>query len=598
MNGRIGLALALPLAALAAGDEVRTVAVPPAYARREMCVTADGEIRHYGFALDAQGRKRRVYVASRDGGTNWTTRTADPKDVGAMVKSPWSDRWVALSDSGGKTPVTAWISEKGPGDAAAKAIVQKDGLSCEPRPPLALRSRRRWVSPASCVGGPNGYEARVFLSDDDGETWRLVVVPDTVPLPEKRDCDAMPLWRNPACEPSIAELSDGTLLMAVRCSEGHHWFYRSSDGGETWGKPERGDPFHATNTMPLLFRLRDGRLLFFWNNADPLPRLAPENYPELGKDELRGRWESVFTNRDALHAAISEDDGRMWRGFREVALNPIRNAADFRELGNFADQEIDKSVHQSQAIELPDGKVLLAAGQNVASRRIYVVDPEWLYATNRVEDFRHGLGNLTTHLFVKSLSGGWRGWAGHCAWNRAPGALLVKDPFEVSAREVLQLCRIPDPRLVSDRQGVVWNFPAFRRGEVRLTVRRAGGEAPGGVFGVVRRLFPRGEGAGFRLSLCDRWLNASDLRAREVAMFTIPVEGELLPCGAWHELVVRWNCDARTAEVLLDGRTLRRLPLLADYEFGPSYLHLQTLASGMDAAGCYFRGFAFSKVVE
>ena len=152
-----------------------------------------------------------------------------------------------------------------------------------------------------------------------------------------------------------------------------------------------------------------------------------------------------------------------------------RNTPDFRELGNDSDGEHDKSVHQTQAIELRDGTVLIAYGQNSSARRLARLDPDWLLETSRTEDFRQGLGGLSNHLYLKSLSGGWCGWAGHCAWNRLPGAVLMRDPDTDagtgSAREVLRLCRIPDPRLVSNRQGVVWNFPAARTGELAIDCR-------------------------------------------------------------------------------------------------------------------------------
>ena len=78
-----------------------------------------------------------------------------------------------------------------------------------------------------------------------------------------------------------------------------------------------------------------------------------------------------------------------------------------------------------------------------------------------VEDFKAGLEGVSHHLFVKSLAGNFRGWSGHCAFNRVPGALLVREPDTgpKTKREVLQICRIRDERLVSDLQGVVWNFP-------------------------------------------------------------------------------------------------------------------------------------------
>ncbi len=46
------------------------VGTPPTFAARNLCVTADGEIRHYGWR-DVGGRRLRVYIASRDLGLNW-----------------------------------------------------------------------------------------------------------------------------------------------------------------------------------------------------------------------------------------------------------------------------------------------------------------------------------------------------------------------------------------------------------------------------------------------------------------------------------------------------------------------------------------------
>ena len=52
-----------------------------------------------------------------------------------------------------------------------------------------------------------------------------------------------------------------------------------------------------------------------------------------------------------------------------------------------------------------------------------------------------GSVNYTTDIVVKSLSGGARGWGGHCAWERVPGALLVREPGTGpgTKREALQL---------------------------------------------------------------------------------------------------------------------------------------------------------------
>ena len=561
------------------------VAVPPEAAVSGLCRTADGEIRHYGWrTLD--GTKRRVYIASRDEGLSWKTFLAADGEAGAMAKSPESGDWIGFekgpTDSGeGLAPLYLLRSNTGPGDPAPfRERLPWDGHFV--RQFLYLRTRRRWVAALSdtrCENGA-GYRAAVALSDDDGRTWRRIQVPPARDVKRRLPGDLRPRWFCDGCEPSIAELPDGTLRMAVRTSGPHHAFFTSRDGGETWEGGDDDPAFWATNTMPYFFRLSDGRLLFFWNNTAPLPTRDAAETPELGDDELSGRWESVFTNRDALHAAISDDDGKTWRGFREIALCGIRNAGDFRELGNAPGQELDKSVHQTQALELAGGKVLLAYGQSPVARRLAIFDPDWLLETRREDDFRKGLGNVSNHLYVRSLSGGWRGWAGHCAWNRMPGATLVRDPGTDapppgagrSVREVLQIARIRDPRLVSERQGVVWNFPATRRGAVTVECRIVG--------------------AGLRLTLSDHWMNPCDETAAAQSPFSRAIVRTDMPDGGWHTLSAEWDEETGTVELGVDGRHFVSESLATRPPFGLSYLHLQTLAEDADPEGTYIRRLA------
>lgn len=558
----------------AAAEAPQVVAVPPAAAVRDLCRTADGEIRHYGWKT-VGGERRRVYVASRDEGTNWAFRVAARGDVGAMVKSPWRDEWIYFTDEGPERETVFVRSKTGPGDTSPERR-RMGWRRQELRQLVALNARRRWVAAFSDVRCENGacYRAAVALSDDDGDTWRYIPVPPLKGVPRVGPSDKRPRWYNDGCEPSVVERHDGSLLMALRTSSGHHAFSVSKDGGETWSEPRENPAFWATNTMPYLFRLRDGRLLFVWNNTAPLPTRDAAEYPELSEGERAGVWETVFTSRDALHAAISDDDGRTWRGFREIALTEPRNAPDFRELGNDPDDEHDKSVHQTQAIELRDGMVLIAYGQNSSARRLARLDPDWLLETTRTEDFRQGLGGLSNHLYLKSLSGGWRGWAGHCAWNRLPGAVLMRDPDTDagtgSVREVLRLCRIPDPRLVSDRQGVAWNFPAVRTGELEIDCRI--------------------DGAGFRLTLTDHWINPCDEYSPPRAPVSWKVTREMLGDG-WHRLRCTWDGETGRAALTCDGREIATAVLREMPPFGLSYLHLQTLAEGLDASGASFRSF-------
>ena len=562
----------------------KTVGVQPSYAVREMCRTADGEYRHYGWAM-VGGVKRRVYVASRDA-VNWSTHLADADDAEAMVRSPYSGEWVGWKPCRPGEPLRLVRSKTGPGDLHAQ-VTDYPWPMLELRQLLPLRSRKRWVAVFSNVLCERNecYHATVALSDDDGVTWRRIDLKPVADVARLAVGDKRPHWFNNGCEPTVAELSDGTLVIAVRTSGPHAAFYRSKDGGETWSDGKPDPAFWQANTMPYFFRLKDGRLLFIWNNTVMLPTRDASEYPELGDGELSGQWESVFTNRDALHAAISDDDGATWHGFREIALNEIRNRSDFRELGNTPAQEHDKSVHQTQALELDDGKVLLAYGQNESARRLCVFDPDWLLEKGRHEDFRHGLDALSTHLYLVSMTGGNRGWAGHCAWNRVTGAALVRDPdtdnppagMKRSVREVLQICRIKDERLVCDRQGAAWNFPAARKGELTLECRV--------------------DGAGFRLSLLDHWINPSDETNPQLSPVSVAVDAATLGGEAtWTKLTVAWDEDAESATVRVGDRVVRKVKLASTPRFGLSYLHLQTLAEGHDPKGAYFRSFDMKEV--
>ncbi len=542
------------------------VGVPPTFARKDLCRTADGEIRHYGRQV-INGKVERVYIASRDEGRTWVTKRAKANDGGAMVKSPWSGDWISFDANSGNYQVRLLRSKVGPGDDAVEVVgMPWNGL--EMRQLVALRSRKRWVATFCDTRG--SYHAVVAFSDDDGKTWKRVNIPAVKNVPRMGLGDKRPHWFCDGTEPTIVELKDGTILMCVRTSGPHAAFFRSVDGGETWGEGKVDEAFWQSNTMPYFFRLSDGRLLFIWNNTAILPTRDAGEYPELGEYQLSGQGEVAFTNRDALHAAISDDEGVTWKGFREIALNEVRNESDFRELGNAPDQEWDKSVHQTQALELEGGKVLVAYGQNVAARRMAIFDPDWLLETKREETFRYGLGGVSRHLYLKSLSGGTRGWAGHCAWNRLPGAVMMKDE-RGSVREVLQLTRVKDPRLVSDRQGVVWNFPAARKGKVTIECRVVG--------------------AGFRLTLADHWMNPCDEFGPAVSPISEEMSAAELPGKKWHTVTVEWDEDKGAAVLAVDGKRLREVKMKNLPRFGLSYLHLQTLAEETDAEGTYFRLF-------
>jgi len=404
----------------------QVVGVPPDNACRGLMVMPDGEIRHYGFRRDgAKFPPQPVYLSSRDCGLSWREVAVHGTTAGSMVRSPWSGDFLTILCKRRRPHSETWQtalnvchgsglfvfrSSEGPEGSLTNSQVNR-GEGFIARLPLALRSRHRWVQPIQ-HRAESPLQPGVLLSDDDGRTWREVMLPSP-PIHRVEWPHEGVRWQNYGCEPSVVELSDGRLWMLIRTAQDCHYEAFSDDGGEAWTKPSPSR-FYGTITMPLLFHMSDGRLLAVWNNSTPLPELNHDKQPGLSRAEREGLWEDVFTNRDVLHAALSADDGRTWRGFRELYLNERRNDVDFRSSGGNA-LSLDKSIHQSQALELPEKKILLAFGQHPLCRRLIIFDPDWLLESHREDDFSLGLGGWSVQQYLKSVPGNFRGVSGHCA---------------------------------------------------------------------------------------------------------------------------------------------------------------------------------------
>jgi len=561
------------------------VGVPPENACRGLMVMPDGEIRHYGFRRDA-GKKgdacQPLYLSSRDCGLSWREVPIEGPAAGAMVRSPWSGDFLTVLWQTGRpshemAAASVLHSIKGVGLFAVRSSQGPQGpftsarVGIHPgfvaRLPLPLRKQHRWVQPIQCrIDGP--MQPGVLLSDGDGVTWREVLLPSPPPHRVQWPHEGV-RWQNDGCEPTVVELSDGRLWMLIRTSQDCHYEAFSADGGESWTAPAPSR-FYATITMPLLFRMGDGRLLAVWNNSTPLPELNHDTQPGLNRSEREGGSEDFFTNRDVLHAAVSTDDGQTWRGFRELYLNERRNDGDFRTSGGNA-ESLDKSIHQSQAVELPEGRVLLAFGQHALCRRLIIFDPNWLLENRREDHFAFGLGGWSVQQYLKSVAGNFRGVSGHCAYNRRAGAALIPHPDGLP-REVLQVARHPDPRLVHDVEGAVWNFPCWPCGSLTLRLR-----------------MPKGS-QGMQLCLVDRWFNPSDPVVSRFAQHVLRLDaaGRIneVPClkpDAWTELEIRWDNEKARFRVGKDA--WHELPRVFPTRNGISYLHLQNAAAEADPFG-------------
>ena len=535
------------------------VGVPPVDAGRGLIRVNDTEIRHYG------GSGAKTYLASLDHGRTWQEKPLPEsypaligmaKEGPSLARIPGTDEFIRISHTGRDK----LYRTQGGLDGTWTVVKDRDGneqpFQGNLRSPLFIRNGRRWIIPA------HGGGAWVHYSDDEGRTWRRSNVVHTPPH-QPGGIHKGTRWNHDAAETSIVPLRDGRLWRLIRCAQDHHYESFSSDDGETWtdAAPSR---FYGTITMPTVGRLRVGRLLVVWNNTTPLPEL----------ERATGQGEDVFTNRDALHAAISEDDGKTWIGFREIILDEHRNDGDYAVTPG----SNDRGKQQSEFLELEDGLVLLAVGQHPLHRKLMIMDVAWLYETARADDFSRGLDDWSVHKFVDGIRG-------HCGYNRKPGAVRIPHPDDQN-RRVLHVRRPADPELVCENDGAVWNFPA----------------AAAGVFTTRIQLQEGFQGA--RISLIDRWFNPTDLTAHRFAMFNleIPADGRInnqarLQAGQWVELKFVWDGLGKegvdACMLYVDGvRQSRKIPLNRASVNGISYVHIMSTAGTVDPAGLLIESVA------
>lgn len=155
------------------------------------------------------------------------------------------------------------------------------------------------------------YVSEVLRSTDRGKTWKLA---GHVAPPEKVG----------AAEPTIAELSGGRVLMAVRSNDGFLWTSTSPDRGETWSEPHKSDLI-ASASSHNLFRLADGRIA-------------------LTRDECAASKRTLLTMR------ISADDGNTWG--EPLSIAELKDPPDNKDLWS-------QEVCYPSVTQLPDGSLIV-----------------------------------------------------------------------------------------------------------------------------------------------------------------------------------------------------------------------------------------------
>ena len=552
-----------------------------------VAVLPDGALLGFHVSREADIQEVRVR-SSRDTGVNWSkpegvftlpepiapAEVAPPQRV-ADTGSPGGSMPVgAVDDSSQTDPIGRWggcqvlvdaegeihlflLNDRGTGvfaDPSGEGEIKRMGLHDRRLDIWHLRSeedRQRWRSPQRIWTGYTGSlnsviqtrAGRIILPfaalthrtwRDRGEGLDAFWFAGTSSTTALYSDDGGDSWQKSPAKLKVQTPSIGTYgavePVVLELRDGRVWMlirtqlgrlYESfSKNGGSNWSPPRPTRLISSDSPVGLVRLPDDRIVLLWNKCLRFP------YAHGG--------------RQVLHAAISEDEGRTWIGQREVARDPLRNEPP--PPGG------DHGTAYPFPALLPDGRVLVTTGQGKGRVVLIAVDPEWLYERNQETNFEEGLE-------------GWEVFG-------CRGVELKEHP-EREEIQLLSIARIDEEWPAA----AVWNFPSASRG--RLTVK----------------LCLQAESGGALLLLSDHFSVPFDPEDALHALFRLEIGadgtlagGDKLEVGSWHELTLRWDCEKRNCEVMVDERPTAELPLLQESE-GACYLRLRSAAEGKKQGG-------------
>lgn len=379
---------------------------------------------------------------------------------------------------------------------------------------------------------PTGRHKTVIqYSDDNGTTWTESV--SKLQSPCYANFNGL---NEGACEPAIERLADGRIWMLMRTQAGFLYESYSQDNGTTW-QAANASRFNTSTGPPCIMRHIDGRLVMCWNNCEMPPRADGEG---------------VYGGRDALHIAVSNDEGKTWSGFREVYLDHRRN-------GNPA-RSGDRGTAYPLTGFTEDGHIAVISGQGKGGRNVFLVDPDWVTSTTAETDFSNGLKDWSVYTHHGPAKRWWRA--------RAVGCQLVKNPEEPAANSlhVRKQANLP-------ADGATWNFPN------------------GWIGSLTTRIMLNKGCRGASIALTDRMFDPSNDFGEKFAVFRVDVGADRRPGTVtlepdqWYEVTFEWNLSAGKCEVEVNGRYADTIPVLNPTLNGVSYIRFRSKAQHVDLAG-------------
>ncbi len=330
-----------------------------------------------------------------------------------------------------------------------------------------------------------------YTSDDKGGVWTRS--PDVLKIPLAGENNT----RYGAIEPALVQLESGQVWMLIRSRDGKFWQSFSEDGIR-WSPPEVS-AFITSDSPASFIKLKDKRIVLLVN--------ACQNWTNPRSYAMGGR--------EVLQAAISEDDAKTWRGFRDVLHETVGPSGG------------DRGTSYASGAATKDGKICFFGGQGEGKRAIVLFDPAWLTEKQVRDEVKAGAVSWTQY------------------GDDGLQAEMVDDNRVVAI-----------PLKSSGLCGASWNFPAMKQGEISL-----------------RLLMPK-EASAMALGLSDHFARVDDLKATENSIFRIPVDPKSgFTAGEWYDVKVRWT--EKEAELFIGDRLAQTIPAAKPAEFGLNYLRVE-----------------------
>ncbi len=463
--------------------------------------------------LDSSGELHLFFLKYADADTEDTANSADiPHGYLGGYNGRRLDIWHVKSASGRTSWQAPRMIWKGYTGALNSVIQMTNGRILLPfSEQAAPRSFGGGGEDLAAFTHTGSFKSTALYSDDAGETWHLSDSSLSVQVPSF-------VHSYGADEPVVIELRDGRVWMLMRTQQGRFYESFSADGA-SWSQPQPTSIISSDSPAGLV-RLDDGRIVLFCNVCQRFPY--------------------AYGGRHVLHAAISDDEGKSWRGYREVARDPKRNEPPPPH-GDFGTAYPFPTVAN-------DGKVVYCTGQGAGRVLLMLLEPDWLLETSQQADFSAEVDSWSTF--------GTR------------GVEFAVHPDKPAAK-VLSI-RKPERDWPA---AAVWNFPCGLQGRLGM-----------------RLMLNRGFG-GALVGLTDHFSTPFDVEDKVHNLFNLQLapSGELsagaaLELGRWHELLLDWSHAKRQCRVILDGCEVGVLPLLRETT-GACYLRLRSTAEEIDNAG-------------